>query len=218
MDKFLNLCFKTGKVIFSVLLVISMIVAVVMLGQTASDTIKLQDIKVTYKYDVKQIVKNEAHPEQQQKINVDTKKNELKAEKEINDFAKKQNLSEAMTLELKRVVTLIDENEQITFFENFVKFFDDYINETIAIIVKEQNADETKMREYVKQHINDIVSGSYNKFLALYDDEKEIKNAEKQKQENKRNMNFMAFLVALGIFILCLFLPILIRIEENTRK
>ena len=147
-----------------------------------------------------------------------TKKNGLKAEKVIKDFAKEQNLSEQMTNELIRVVSVIDEQEQINYFKHFIKFFNDYKNEAIALMVKEKGVDKAQIEEYIKTNINNIVSEEYNKFYELYNSEKEVKAVEKQEQENQRNLNFIAFLISLGIFILCLFLPILIRIEENTRK
>ena len=37
MDKFLDLCFKVGKVLFSILLVISLIVSLFMLCRTVGD-------------------------------------------------------------------------------------------------------------------------------------------------------------------------------------
>lgn len=218
MDKFLNFCFKTGKILFSVLLIISLIVSLVTLCQTGIETVKLNNIKISYNYNIKQLVYNDAHQTKKQKTDINTNKNELKIENDIKKFAEEKNLSQYKTNELIHSVSLFEENEQENFFNHFIKFFEAYNKEAIALAVAEKKFDKAQVEAFIKQNINEIFSEEYNKFLELYNEEKQLKKLEKQLQESKRNTSFFTFLACFCIFVLCLFLPILIRIEENTRK
>lgn len=54
-DKFLNICFKLGKVIFSILLLLALIVTVILWGNTAIQFVGKQNVQITYKYQSKPI-------------------------------------------------------------------------------------------------------------------------------------------------------------------
>lgn len=229
-DKFLNVCFKMGKVLFSILLVISLGICLFMFFKTLGNTIKVKNIKMKYNYSAIEAVQEEIEKEYgaQAVAPQNIKKIEYKEtplERKIKDFAKEQNLSQSLTNELLQKINLIDEQDRTAYFENFVKFYNVYIDEIFEGFMKMEKFPEDVREEakkdykvYIKENSNNVIGEVYNCYLKYYNTEKYNINTERQMYISERNVSFISFLISLGVFILFLFLPILLRIEENTRK
>lgn len=221
-DKFLNLCFKAGKLLFSVLLVLAIITTLCLFGRTTYLALKTNSNTVTYNYEAKSLLNEmliDAGLEEPAEVTtekVDNKVNQM--DKAIDEYCKKQNISTNLTSQVKNIVANLDEDQQKSFWNNFVKYYESFIKEfkKYWTTIKDKKVEDVdKMLNNVR---NDMFSEVFNEYLQEYNTEYQTVEAKKNADMADRNMSFIAFLISLGIFILFLFLPILIRIEENTRK
>lgn len=221
-DKFLNLCFKAGKLLFSVLLVLAIITTLCLFGRTTYLALKTNSNTVTYNYEAKSLLNEmliDAGLEEPAEVTtekVDNKVNQM--DKAIDEYCKKQNISTNLTSQVKNIVANLDEDQQKLFWNNFVKYYESFIKEfkKYWTTIKDKKVEDVdKMLNNVR---NDMFSEVFNEYLQEYNTEYQTVEAKKNADMADRNMSFIAFLISLGIFILFLFLPILIRIEENTRK
>jgi hypothetical protein len=221
-DKFLNLCFKVGKMLFSVLLVLAIITTICLFGRTAYLALKTNSNTITYNYEAKSLLNEmliDAGLEEPAEVTtekVDNKVNQM--DKAIDEYCKKQNISTNLTSQVKNIVANLDEDQQKSFWNNFVKYYESFIKEfkKYWTTIKDKKVEDVdKMLNNVR---NDMFSEVFNEYLQEYNTEYQTVEAKKNADMADRNMSFIAFLISLGIFILFLFLPILIRIEENTRK
>lgn len=219
-DKFLNVCFKIGKVLFSILLIISLIITVVLFCKTGFTALKQNNVHMTYQYDTKPIF-NEiigiSKPAQQNEISQDkSDKDTDKALEILAQFANDKQLPDNLIPSTFKLPT--DDKEAIPYVKGFISFYDSFINDFKTHAKNEKKADDKVIDKILK----DKKTGLYNDILELYiiEYQKEYDNINKQKSEihSEININLTAALISLAIFILFLFLPILIRIEENTRK
>lgn len=221
-DKFLNFCFKAGKVLFSVLLVLAMLTTICLFGRTVYLALKTNSNTVTYKYDAELLLDEmlidagieEPAPAQNQ--NIEKKVNPM--DKSIEEYCKKQKISDNLTSQVKNRVANLDEDKQKEFWNNFVKYYESFIKEFKKYWTSIQGKKVEDVDKMLNNVRNDMFSEVFNEYLHEFDTEVQNVEAKKNAAIADRNMSFIAFLISLGVFILFLFLPILIRIEENTRK
>lgn len=226
-DKFLNVCFKTGKILSSVLLVISLLITIGLLWNSCSQAFKVNSINVTYNYDVNNAFDNlysdifGVTSTKQNKSDKTAKKEEIsknedKALKLLGEFlATREIPTEAA--DSFRLPT--DDKQSVPFVKAFIVYYDNYISEFSKLLVAKANVKNPKdILNILKQNKIQLFNDAFNSFADAYDNEKSEVDQKKVSQETARNTSFIAFLISLGIFVLFLFLPILIRIEENTRK
>lgn len=223
-DKFLNVCFKTGKILSSVLLVISLLITIGLLWNSCSQAFKVNSINVTYNYDVHNAFDNlysdifGVTSVKQNKTNETSKKsnmsqNEIEALKLLSEFIKSRNLPKEAENNFKLP---IDDEQLVPFVKAFTVYYDNYISEFSKLLVAKANVKNPE--DILKNNKMNLFNDALNSFADAYNNEKNEVDQKKVSQETARNTSFIAFLISLGIFVLFLFLPILIRIEENTRK
>lgn len=220
-DKFLNVCFKLGKVIFSALLLLALIVTVILWVNTGVKFVKEQSIQMTYKYESKPVFEEFAGIKKQttQKETTQketTEKSNKKALDILAEFAKAEAIPQNIIDET--FVLPVGENESISYVNGFIDFYKSFFNDLRTYAKNEKKVTDTQIDNALKE--NKI--GLYTDILSAYSQQYqlEVEKVTNQKTEIQTQMyaNLTAALVSLAIFILFLFLPILIRIEENTRK
>ena len=228
-DKFLNLCFKVGKILFSVLLVIAALTVLYFAVTSAVNTCKLNNLKPTYHYDVinqltikyasegifdnNQIKKSVNNTPQKEKQNE-------KIKTEVSKFIKAENLPQQAENNILDTIIQIDENKQIAFLNGFIKYYKEFIttfkNKVIEKnIMSENDAEKALLTSQVKLN---LFTDAFDGYVNEYNQENLMLETKKEEATSERNGAFLSFIISLSIFILFLFLPILIRIEENTRN
>ena len=226
-DKFLNVCFSIGKGLFSFLLVITLLVSLGLLVNTGIKCVKISSAKVEYKYDVNNAFHNlysgildttetTSNDISQNNNDDDTLSPQKKKAVEIlYNFYKEQKLSEKLIYDFKFPV---DENEIVPYTNNFVAYYNDFIKQLAVGLAKKQGISETNVKTIIDNNKTEVYQDALNSYAEEYQNESAQVDSEKQNFVNERNMSLIAFAVSLLIFVLFLILPILIRIEENTRK
>lgn len=226
-DTFLNLCFKLGKVLFSILLVISLIISAVLLCDAGIKTYKTSKIVLTYDYDVHKAFYNLypefgiAKPKEQNNTNKNSNvkkdsKNTDKAMKLLAEFVEKNKLPNNEVLASFKLPT--DDDEVVPYVKGFVKYYDNYITEFTAFVISKTKMSPEKAANIINQNKLNLYLDAIGQYSQEFTNEITSVEVERQKEQTERNIAFSNFLISLSIFILFLFLPILLRIEENTRK
>lgn len=221
-DKFLSFCFKIGKVIFSFLLLIAMVVTLILWVKTGIDYYESSKIKIHYDFNVKSIINNMYAEDLGIKQNTTennspTKlsKEEIKAFEILNKFIDDNKLPASYK---ESVQMPTDDKEKVAFIQNFVSFYESFKTEFIEIVKNKTKFDDNKINLLLEQNKEDLYNDAMNAYINAYTNEVKIVKLEKQTADLKKQASLMASLISLAIFILFLFLPILIRIEENTRN
>lgn len=223
-DKFLNVCFKIGKVIFSFLLLIALIVTVVLWCKTGISFSEVKNTKVTYNYDVKKIVDDFYSADLG--IKADDVKKDSEPEKIPQDRQKAFDIynkfidDNKLPASLKNDVYLpTDDKEKISYVKGLISFYDDYKKEFVNLIkIKRPNTTDEQINKILSDINTDLFKDALSEYIKAYENESATVAAEQQQLSIKQQTSLVASLISLAIFILFLFLPILIRIEENTRK
>lgn len=224
-DKFLNVCFKAGKILFSFLLLIALIVTIVMWCKTGITFGEESSAKVKYSYDVKNIVQNLYAEDlgvktetisKQEHEEESVSKDRQKAFDIYNKFIDDNKLPESYK---NNVYMPNDDEQKILFVNGLIAFYDNYKKE-FASLVKKSRPNLTE--EQIQTVLNNVKINLFNDavaaYISAYEDESNTVANEIQQIQLERQANLIASLISLAVFILFLFLPILIRIEENTRK
>ena len=222
-DKFLNVCFKMGKVLFSGLLILSLLTSVIFLCRSAYQAVKVNQTNITYKYDVYDAfnnlysdIFNVEDLTENNNSNTESKVNKevQKAKKLIEEFAKEQGF-ENIEYSLPS-----DSEQAFRFVKGFIAYYDDFVKEfkTLLITKSPQKMTPENADKFIKANKYNIYKDAMSSYAEAYSNEIDAIATQKNVNIIDRNSSFTAFLISLGVFILFLFLPILLRIEENTRK
>lgn len=223
-DKFLNVCFKIGKVLFSILLVISLCSTVWLFVNTAIKLDAVNNTKVEFKYNVKNIVQNLYA--QDMGINISKSENDLVSDEKISKskdkafeiFGKFVD-EKGLPKNLKDEIDLpTDETQMVPYVEGFVSFYDDYVNEFSELLKQSQKLKDEQVKIFVENNKTNLYYDAIKAYSNEYQQEMTEVTAQKELKQAEKVSTLMAALISLGLFILFLFLPILIKIEENTRK
>ncbi len=198
LDKFLNLSFKFGKIFSSVLLILLLFSIIVSSVTTIANFKKVklevptyQEIKATYtalKENKTENIKDKEVPEYIIVLN------EIAKDCDLNDYGKGLIFSN---------INSVQENVKLEYTKGLKSFLNEYY-----LTMKSKNKNVTG---------NDLiaVTNDYKNFF-------EIKYANKQLKESnllqKRIVGISTLLSSILLFILCLLIPLMIKIEENTRK
>ena len=132
---------------------------------------------------------------------------------------KESNVSEKTAdIIIKRMV-VVEERDRKDFVNNLSQYYKDATKYLINDLKSEYNLSEAEAKQVLneeKQEINNKIIP--DKYFQRYSEQVEARNAEQQKIEAQRTTSLVALLVCLCMFVMFLTIPILIRIEENTRK
>jgi len=221
-DKFLNVCFKIGKVTFSILLLLSLLVTLLLWINIGGLYLNSANHKATYKYDVKKIIQSEMDnlqkPQKENKTNPEQTNippdEQTQAMNMYNKFIEDNNLP-------KKELSLPNERE-LLYVKGFINFYKDLEKELKKAVIEYYKGkfQESQIELYYAQpeYKDILLSNAIEYYIKSYNEEMNTINLKKQQIDQQKQQSFIVALSSLCIFILFLFLPILIRIEENTRK
>lgn len=198
MDRFLGFCFKFGKV-FTVVLLVSFLLSMVSSGIYTLTTFKKFDLKVpTF---------SEMYANIQAVKTSQTSTDNAQVEPYIlliNDISKKY-LSEYGKKMLTRNVSEIDYDYRL----EYLKGFEQALNDTVAYI---------KLKEMKGKQADELFESIITSYDTYFARNIQRKDMQELKQKTERIVAVSTFSSSILLFILCLLIPLLIKIEENTRK
>lgn len=226
MDKFLQLCFKIGKWILSFVLVILFIAGIIFGGLILYKTSKIGSHPIDYKLNREKVL-NEMLGNQPGQDSSGTTKNkqETLSQKEQYKAELKKALKDINISDkgINRIANFIDENVAKEDIKPFIQSYPRYHRDVIDLILeqaKKNNPDVTdEMLEKKMEKISvELERGIFDEYSSQYLKELRVRQSEDISLRAQRTILLYAFLITLAIFILFLIVPILIKIEENTRK
>ncbi len=225
-DKFLNVCFKLGKIIFSILLLIALIVSIVFWVKTGISYSEINKIKPNYTYNVKYIVHERyadelglKHEEvkQEEKTEKKADKDVETAIKEYNKYIDDNHLPASYKFDIKTIGDPSNKQKAVMI-NKMLEFHKDYRKEFVNLLKEVTKKPTDNIENFIKDNYKELYNDAATEFLNTLDIENKSIEIQKQAAEQQKQSNLFIALISFGIFILSLFLPILIRIEENTRK
>lgn len=220
-DKFLNVCFAIGKTVFSVLLLLALIVTIILWVNLGLNYLHSTDQKLSYKYNADEIVfntyaddlglKKETKPATVEKQSKEKDKAFEIFEKFIDENKLPANLKDNVNMPN-------DDSQKVPFMKNFPEFYNNF-KSAFALIVKENTKlNEAQITKIMDENKVNIYKDAMQAYLKAFEDEARLADIKKQEAAVKEQALLMSAITSLALFVLFLFLPILIRIEENTRK
>lgn len=224
-DKFLNVCFKLGKIIFSILLLIALIVSIVFWVKTGISYSEINKIKPNYTYNVKNIV-HERYADELGLKHLEVKQEEKteKADKDVetaineyNKYIDDNKLPASYKLDVKTIGDASNKQKAVMI-NKMLEFHKDYRKELASLLKETIKKPDDDIENFIKDNYKELYNDAATEFLNTLDIENKSIEIQKQTAEEQKQANLFIALISFGIFILSLFLPILIRIEENTRK
>ena len=227
MDKFLHLCFKIGKWALSGVLVLLFITGVCIGGFVLTKTMSIDSYKIDYKAD--SFLSEQmglASNKNDNKVATITKTK--KDNKAMYAEAIKKALKDTKDLQLSdkqvnAMASYVDKNVNENDTKDFINNFPPYYNTLYNLLVKKgleqyPNADEAKLRTYLTTKDGGVILDIFGEYTSQYERQVRLRDLENTKLKESRTIGIYAFLVILAVFIVVLIIPILIKIEENTRK
>lgn len=199
MNKFLNFSFKFGK-IFTVILLVILMIAIISSGIKTVSTFKNVKLKAPTFVEIQANMEAE---KQNQTANAENKNaepyilvlNEV-AKKHLSDYGKRM-----LTISVKQ----IDEEYRIEYLNGFDKALDD----------AKEYCNIKKLNDKQANELLENIISNYNSYFARnkarVDDEKAQCNVDRIVASSVLGSSIL-------LFLLCLIIPLLIKIEENTRK
>ena len=240
MNKFLELTFSIGKVFSSILLVIALFVMLWSgVGLLSSNNLSVKTPKFNT---IKQAYIKESN-ESTYTANLDNSgstesSNSFRYIRQIRKIIRKHQLKETLQYEIAKNIDNINEElipeylrgldkfytDGLKLIENSESFKDNFLYDVVYNEEKDGYTDIdnafSNARKYVKEN------GTYNSYIGIGLTKKyhklfieELGNSAIQQQENIVNkiVKQVIFILSILIFSILLFLPVLIKIEENTR-
>ncbi len=215
-DKFLSVCFKIGKVFLSIAIVLIVLTGVYFLFNVGAKTVKMNNISLDYKFSFEQVDEGSDAPV------VDTKAEKEKISKEYKEqivkILKEQKVSEKVADTIIDNMVSVDEKDRADYvahlgeyYIDLTKYFTDNIKKEYPDVTAQEIADTFKYGQLNEVEIP-------NRYLIRYGRQVELRKAEHEKLQAERTFYLWALLGCLCMFVMFLIVPILIRIEENTRK
>lgn len=240
MNKFLELTFSIGKVFSSILLVIALFVmlwsgvGLLSSNNLSVKTPKFNTIKQAY---IKESNENN-YTANLNNSNSIGNSNSFRYIRQIRKIIRKHQLNENLQYEIAKNIDNINEElipeylrgldkfytDGLKFIENSESFKDNFLYDVVYNEEKDGYTDMgsalNNARKYVKEN------GTYNKYIGIGLTKRYHKlfiealgNSAIQQQENivDKIVKQIIFILSILIFSILLFLPVLIKIEENTR-
>ena len=226
MDKFLQLCFKIGKWVLSFVLIILFIAGLILGGLFLYKTAKIGSHPIDYKLN-RDAVLNEMEGNTGTKNSPASKKGkqETLSKKEQYKAELKKALKDVAVSDkgINRIADFIEESvseEDIKpFIQNYPKYHQDLMG-LISEQIKKNNPQVTDdmIKTHMEKNAVGLEEGVLQEYGSQYLKELRIRQSEDVSLRAQRIVLLYAFLITLAVFILFLIIPILIKIEENTRK
>ena len=198
MDKFLSICFKFGK-IFTVILLVTFLLSMISAGIYSLTTFKKVDLNIpTF---------SEMYANIEAVKNSKTTADNAQVEPYIlliNDISKKY-LSDYGKKMLTRNVKDIDYDYRI----EYLRGFEQALKDTI---------DFAQLKKMNERQANEILESIINNYDSYFNRNIQRKNMQELKLKTERIIALSTLSSSILLFILCLIIPLLIKIEENTRN
>ena len=119
---------------------------------------------------------------------------------------------------VKFIETKVDERDVVDVITNLPAYYNDVKAFMFDTIKKENKLSDTQVQQDYKNFRNDWDDIILEKYTIRYAEQSQARIDQKTQSETARTTALIALLVALCMFVMFLIVPILIRIEENTRK
>jgi len=214
-DKFLNVCFKIGKILFSLLLVISLFVTVWMFGKTGIAAIKENNVKINTTYNTKELIYEQYH-DVWELSDKETAKSEETAQEQsantkkaieiFNKFVDDKGLPQELK---KEKLNLPDNDEQILpFIKGFTKFYDSFVAEFREILKNNLKYSDNEVEIIINREKLHIYNDSMEMYSSEFEQAAANADTDKVAYKTEKSADLTASLISLAIFILFLFLPI----------
>lgn len=198
MDKFLSICFKFGKV-FTVILLVTFLLSMISAGIYSLTTFKKVDLNIpTF---------SEMYANIEAVKSSKTTADNAQVEPYIlliNDISKKY-LSDYGKKMLTRNVKDIDYDYRVEYLNGFEQALKDTI-------------DFAQLKKMNERQANELLESIINNYDSYFNRNIQRKNIQELKLKTERIIALSTLSSSILLFILCLIIPLLIKIEENTRK
>lgn len=211
MEKFLNLCFKVGKYLSTFILLMLILAFIALFIRGVYFYNKVQDTKMTYDYNVEKFVKdlyNQKSDNSIQSSNIIALSDDIK--KDLDQFAKDNYLNTFEIKNIKNAIIKIHPEERVDFYEGYKKFHKEFIKQT-----EPKNEAE---KDFYWQEIGNTHWYILQYYIELYKNERETVDTTQKELETAQANNVSLLIYCFMGLVMALYLPLMIRIEENTRK
>ena len=217
MDKFLNLCFKFGKWFMAFVLVILLIVGIYLGVNAIQSDLKADDYKMDYQASENGLA-SLGQQKQSQKQSAGKKAETSYNEEIVKAFGDNKPTDKFTNIVSKYIDNNVEERDVKDFISNLPAYYDTVKQSMFDAIKKEYKATDAQLAEMYKQGRTDFDNGILEKYAERYQANVKLRAAHKAEAITARNASLMALLVVLSMFIVTLIVPVLIKIEENTRR
>ncbi len=211
MNKFLNIWFLIGKWILSIGLILVALCALYTGFNAAYMTVTYKDNPISYSHSTYSAMNYVTQGTQ-------TKDNNSDLKDKITSIVKEAGMPQNCTPAILDKMYNIAPEDQKDFIDNMAEFYKSAINAGIknikAAYPQASTAEIKKELNYFDVYKREIVPVYFD----YYTEQKEAQKAARNLNTIKRNINLYVLGSCIILFILMLIVPILIRIEENTRK
>lgn len=220
-DKFLNVCFTIGKTVFSILLLLALVVTIILWVNLGLNYLHSTDQKLSYKYNADEIVFNTYANDFgiKKAIKPATVEKQSKEKDKAFEIFEKFIDENKLPANLKDNVNMPnDDSQKVPFMKNFPEFYNDFKSAFASLAKENTKLNETQIAKIMDENKVNIYKDAMQAYLKAFEDEARLADIKKQEATVKKQALLMSAITSLALFVLFLFLPILIRIEENTRK
>lgn len=216
MDKFLNLCFKFGKWFMAFVLVILLISGIYLGVQAIKSDLRADTYKMDYKMSEEGIA---GLVKQKESIKNESTKKDSYNDEIVKAFADKNKPTDKFVNTVsKYIINTVEERDINDFISNLPPYYED-VKQSLFNAIKENNKYRNiNIEQIYKDERSDFDNEILNRYASRYETNVKLRAAQKTEALTARNASLMALLVVLSMFIVTLIVPVLIKIEENTRK
>ena len=216
MDKFLNLCFKFGKWFMAFVLVILLISGIYLGIQAIKSDLRADTYKMDYKMSEEGIA---GLVKQKESIKKESTKKDSYNDEIVKAFADKNKPTDKFVNTVSNyIINTVEERDINDFISNLPSYYED-VKQSLFNAIKENNKYRNiNIEQIYKDERSDFDNEILNRYASRYETNVKLRAAHKAEAITARNASLMALLVVLSMFIVTLIVPVLIKIEENTRK
>lgn len=210
MNKFYDLCFKFGKGFMGVVLVLIALAVFYFIYSATANSLKINSYKMDYKFPVKTSVETKGTKQ----IPENNYKDEI-----IKAFGENKPTDRFINTTVNFINNEVKKDDINDFISNLPAYYDDAKNEIRELIKAEYKMSDKKIDEDYKKGRNewdDIILKE--KYFVRYHEQIKAREEQKFSAETQRNLALISLLTCLCMFVMFLTVPLLIKIEENTRK
>ena len=219
MNKFLLLCFKFGKWFVSFVLVILIILGVYFVINAIQNDAKVNTYKMVYQWSEDGL----SNITQQNQISSNRNENISKKnsynEEIIKAFADKNKPTDKfVNIVSNYIINNVEERDINDFISNFPTYYEAVKQSLFEIIKQDNRYRNINIEQIYKDERADFDNEILKRYASRYEANVKLRAAQKAEALTARNTSLMALLIVLSMFIVTLIVPVLIKIEENTRK